>query len=478
MIWLFLKMKNYLKNHSKLIPFYLFFIALSIFSLNKPFFWDTIQLASKHAHWFYENNFSYFLLPDNIDSGHPPFFGMLLALTWKLFGRNLFVSHLFILPFLLGIIHQAYKLTEYFIPSKWKYFALAILLFDPTLLGQSVLVSPDIPLFFFFLLSLNAIFKSRNKILIIAACGLSLISLRGMMLCLIIALFYFILKLYNGKRFFNALKNVIVVFIPTALIPFIFLLIHYIKKGWIGYHPDSPWAISFEVVNLKGFILNTGLYVWRLIDFGRIFVWLTLSVILLSYKKLRFTGLSAPLVIISLLLFTVLPLPMLFHKSLLAHRYLLPVYFSIAFLTCHLLFNFRFSDNKKTLIATIVITSLILGNFVVYPDKIAKGWDSTLAHIPYYGLRDKMINYLKSNNIDVNEVGSGFPNTAAFKYTDLTNDDRSFAYKDLRKHKYIFYSNIFNDFSSQELDELKNNWILEKEFRCIQVKVQLYRKDM
>jgi hypothetical protein len=33
-------------------------------------------------------------------------------------------------------------------------------------------------------------------------------------------------------------------------------------------------------------------------------------------------------------------------------------------------------------------------------------------------------------------------------------------------------------FTDDEIDELKNNWILEKEYRCFQVRMQLYRKPV
>ena len=70
------------------------------------FFWDTVQLASQHAQFFLENGFSTFLLPDEMDSGHPPTFGFYLALVWRVFGKTLSISHLAMLPFLLGIVWQ------------------------------------------------------------------------------------------------------------------------------------------------------------------------------------------------------------------------------------------------------------------------------------------------------------------------------------------------------------------------------------
>jgi hypothetical protein len=87
-----------------------------------------------------------------------------------------------------------------------------------------------------------------------------------------------------------------------------------------------------------------------------------------------------------------------------------------------------------------------------------------------------MIKYIEENEIPFSEIGSDIPNTAQLKYIFLNGDERYFPMKDLKNQNYIFYSNIFNNFTDEELDELKSKWILEKEYCCMQVKVILYKK--
>ncbi|NJK85446.1 MAG: hypothetical protein HC906_05245 [Bacteroidales bacterium] len=87
-----------------------------------------------------------------------------------------------------------------------------------------------------------------------------------------------------------------------------------------------------------------------------------------------------------------------------------------------------------------------------------------------------MIEYIDETNIPFSEVGSDIPNTAQLKFIFLNEDERNFPMKNLTQQNYIFYSNIFNNFTDKELDELKTRWVLQKEFKCLQVKVQLYRK--
>ena len=146
------------------------------------FFWDTVQLGSIHAQFYFDNNFSFFFLPENIDSGHPPTFGIYIALIWKIFGKSLVTSHFAMLPFLMGIIFYAEKLGKYFFQDSIFTFAFILLLIvDPCLAGQAILVTPDIAIAFFFLMSLDGAFNQKRKILAIGVAGLCLISMRGIM---------------------------------------------------------------------------------------------------------------------------------------------------------------------------------------------------------------------------------------------------------------------------------------------------------
>ena len=97
-----------------ILPFWICCFLLTCWVSEHIFFWDTVQLASKHAHWYYEHEFNYFFLPETINSGHPPLFGMYIACCWQLFGKSLIISHFSMLPFLMGIIWLLYDIGVYF----------------------------------------------------------------------------------------------------------------------------------------------------------------------------------------------------------------------------------------------------------------------------------------------------------------------------------------------------------------------------
>ncbi len=466
------------KESLKLLPFYFFLIVLTISVSNNPFFWDKDIIISKQAFWFFENNFS-LQLPNSVDTGYTPFLGLLLALLWKIFGIKLQAGHYLMLPFSLGIIYQLYIfLKSLFTNEKYIFLTLILIIIDTTLLSQVIVVSSDLVLAFFFLLSINSILNKKRNILYFSLIGLSLVHFRGVISCLIVFIFdYYILRIEYKKEYLKSLFRAIPQYLPSVMIYSGYLIYHYKTTGWILKHDESPWAGSFEVVNFNGFIRNILIIAWRLVDFGRLFLWIAGIYFLMLFinKKIKYDK-NVILLVLLMSVALIVNLPsMLIFNLLAGHRYFIIVYLLLTVTFSYILFTKI--ENKKLvrLLYVMVLTGLISGNFWIYPDKIAKGWDATIAHVPYYRLRKKMINYIEEKGISFNDIGSEVPNTAGNKYIDLSGDNRQFPLKNFTTHRYIFYSNIYNMFTDEEIDELKYNWILEKEYKCLQVYVRLYK---
>ena len=438
-------------------------------------------MGSAHANYYYINDFSEVLLPIEIDSGHIPTFGMYLAILWEMFGRTLEVSHLGMLPFALGIVYQTFQLCRKFVPEQFVGVASILLLADPSLLSQMTLVSPDVCLLFFFLLGFNAVVENNKKWIMIAVFCLFLSSMRGMMVsfCLLgLDIFLHIDFKTTFRKIINQLFERSILYLPAVLLFLGYNYFHYMEKGWIGFHEDSPWAKSFEHIdNFKELLLNIGYYGWRVLDFGRFgFCVICLPLFLLYKKQLIETNRFRLLLFFTLFTMIALPLNMLWAKNLMGHRYLIPIYMTISLITATILFSNFINQKLKYALSIFWILCLIGGNFIVYPDKIAKGWDSTLAHLPYYKLRHQAIDYLDQEHIDFKQVQSFFPNLANIDRIDLNGDSRSFNYYDGTR-KYIFYSNIFN-VTDQEYDEIHNpaNYTLRKHFESQQVFIDIFEK--
>ncbi len=455
------------------------FYALVIFLvLDHPFFGDCINLGSRYAHWFLESNFSGIIAPAGIDSGNPPFFGAYLALWWKFFGRSLAVAHVAMLPFLIGIVWSFYHIARYFFEGKWLWMSLALLLLEPTLLAQSTMLSPDIPLTFFFLMAVAGLLNNRPNMQMLGLCGLPLLSTRGIMTVAVVFLAECFLIFLDKNRKFSFSR--IGKYIPAGLLAVGWMGYHYLNTGWISYNQESmPWAGGFATVGLVGYIKNVAILGWRILDFGRIFVWIVAGILLffLFTKKLvldrRFKILLA-LTLAPLLVFV----PVLARYSgLLQHRYLLQAYLLVALCV---LYGLQRMPSTKVAYPLFIFTlvGLLSGHFWIYPDKVAQGWDSSLAHVPYFELRDEMVQYIQAKNIAPTSVMTGTPNQFSYKETNTASSTWQFNHidgADYENAPYIFYSNAFNDVPDDFYDVLHSQWTPVKSFERSRIRVTLFK---
>ncbi len=390
------------------------------------------------------------------------------------------------LPFVLGIVFQSLKLVSKLFSEKWQLAAVVLLLADSTLLAQCTLVSPDVFVIFFFMMALNSIFGRNRLMLGIALAGLTLSSMRGMMcvagLFISEILIFFIetrpsISVRKSGEVVRSLLKISVSYLPAIIVAGLFLGWHYYKTGWIGYHKNMPWYTLYQPVGLRGAFYNTLILGWRLIDFGRLFIWIGGAYCLWHFYRYRpvVSRTLKTIIIITILIFLSIAHAVILHKGLAGHRYLLPVYLTFTLLVTFYLFEVTETGYLKKLFFWLMLAGILSGNFWVYPDKIAKGWDATLAYLPYFPLREKMMDYMESEGIKPDETGTAFPNLRKLDNIDLNGNMQTFAELNLKTNNYVFYSNVYNDFTKYEIMELRNKWKIVKELRFLQVKVILYK---
>lgn len=503
----------------------LFCVAITLFSLDIPFFWDNVYLVSKMAHYYYENSFASVVLPVELDSGHPPFYAMYVAAIWSIFGKTLAVSHWAVFPFLVILGMAYYHLARHFLPSKALPFAMILLLIEPTLLAQSVLGGVDIALTALYLVALNGIFYRKRGLLAVALVLMSAFSLRGIIAVALLGLTELVVKgrglgvrgQESGVRseesgvrqqetvfyqFYSIVRKIAPAYFPSIIFVLIWLLYHFQTNGFLLSNPDSPWAADYGYVDFKGWLKNLVIIDWRLLDFGRITLW-GMTIFLLfrwfmnteyrisnieytvSNTESSITNHQSPVTNHQSLIYYIL-LPLFFFIPFITlrytpilHRYFLPTFllFSILFIAVWFVIE---SKKMKSIVFGVVVLSLLSGHFWVYPDRIAKGWDASLAYLPYFELNNQATQYIERQNIPFEKVGAEFPAVNPRKFTHLTDDLHYFIDKDAYKmtdFKYILQSNVMNDFSDSDLEELQRengDWRLEKEWRKGQVYLRLY----
>ena len=479
-----------MRDFIRLLPFFACGIAFVGSVQYDPFFWDTVQLASKHAHHFYDNGLRWTPLPPEIDSGHPPVFGYYLALVWTCFGKTLPASHWAMLPFILLNIGLIYRIGQRAGSPRWAFWLLPLILLDPVVAGQHALVSPDVVLICGFLMAVSGMLERRRWLLSAGVFILCLVSMRGMMTAGALFVSQILLlqevKLIRpvSKKKVLRLLRAVISGIPPYVPGFVFaawyLWWHHAATGWTGYHAGSPWAPAFEKAGASQMLKNIAVVGWRWLDFGRICEWLLIAWLVFrggdgrqhrDNKKLG-TGVFFILCICLTVLLT--PSALLF-QNLSAHRYFLP-----CFLAFHL-FVFSFinhvaSATTRAYLFAALIAGFAFGNRWIYPRGISMGWDATLAHLPYHRLRAEAVAFLDSEKIPFEKVGSAFPNLNTGEQLLLNGDNRRFAEKDLARNEYIFSSNIFNDFSEKDLDLLQKHWLAIKHFEQAGVWIDIYRR--
>ncbi len=420
-------------------------IALLFWAQHDPFFWDTVQLASKQAHFFYDNGLRWAPLPPVIDSGHPPLLGYYLAVCWSFLGKTLAVSHWAMLPFLLGCHYFVLQIARYGLGPKLYLWAIPVFWLDPVMAGQSVLVSPDVLLVCFMLMSLHGILQEARLCVLLGIIGLCLISMRGMM-CAAAILIWQIWQL-------RGIRSSVLYFFPGFFLGIAFLGWHWAVTGWIGHHPASPWGAAFQRADNLGIIRNSLVLCWRFWDFGRIGEWLIWGLVALHIRAVS-PGKKEISLLFILALF-LLPTALL-YQNLSAHRYLLPLFLVLHFVVLRMCARSRY---PQSFLAGVLLF-LFSGHFWIYPHGVSMGWDSTFAHLPYHQLHKQGLSFLKDKNIDFQSVGTYFPNVNSLENLMLNGDNSTFSAIDLSKNQYVFVSNIYNDFEQEDLKQLEQNWVL------------------
>jgi len=457
-------------RNSYVLPFYLGAILLVFIVRDVSFFWDNILVGSQYADWYYQTNFSRLFVPEAM-AGYPPLFGMYLAGIWKIFGRSLASSHWAMLPFLFGIIYQSHLLASKFLKDYWIYTALGLMLLDPTVLAQCTQIGPDVPMLFLYLICANGITSGNKIYMAIALLGMSLLSPRAE-----IAIFAIGISdlLINKKFIFNHWRNALTAslpYVPGLLVLILWHYYHYQHFGWIFYNPSTNDLA--ERVGLGGVLRNAALIIWRIADFGRIVILIITSYLLwISWKRKIFTDKIEQVCYLTLSPLLVYSLIFLVFKNPVAHRY-----YTIVYVFVGLLFTLCCVEYLRIKIRwyaiTLVFIVFLSAHFLVYPDTIAKGWDASLAYLPYDKCRKEMISYLKNQHISPCRVVSDFPACEKFDHTDLNGDTASFATEPNLKGDYTLYSNVMN---SDTIATIINNQHLIHEIHHGQVYCRLYRK--
>lgn len=438
-------------------------VSLLVFLFSKDlfFFWDTVQLASKHGHWYYENNFSHFFLPEHIDSGHPPIFGMYQAAVWKLLGKTLWSSHLAMIPFVWVFIYYTLRFVQDYSGTKSPCIAVLAIVSCTPMVGHIVLVSPDVVLMSMFVASLYFLRQRKTYGFVLTILILAIISQRGFVIALALMIWALVYRKEYGRSW--------IAFLPGLFLFLFFYVAHYLHTGWNVAHADSPWSSSFEMNSLSAIVKNVAIYGWRLLDFGMIACWMGLGFIMIKMNKLR----CDPLLILMIWLILVLGGVTIPFTGLVNHRYYLPIHWLLSVMVIANVYrlDFRF---KRVLLFLVALVAMS-GHRWIYPNHISQGWDTSLCHLPFYNLRNEALQYTEKNSIPIGEISTGFPLSSDQRFIDLYTKGTMNNF-DLSIDSLVLWSNVMNTFKDQDIMILEKNFvpIFDRSKRGVEMK--LYKR--
>jgi len=451
-------------KNEKLI--YIFAIALAvvinIFSWHLPFFWDTI-LTSTITQYFYEHGFQNFITPAQYDAGHPPLFYIYVTSFYHFFGKNLFAAHLSMLPFTLVGIFSFIKILQHFQFDK-KYQLIGTVLFFsiPAVITQYCLVSYDAVLLSLYLASILLILRQQKILFAVAIIGIVGVSLRGLFCVASLSVTIYFLE----KRAIRSWLKWNLYFLPAIVLMLVWLIHHHAQTGWWLSTNAANWSEQRGFVNFFGLFKN-GISISRCL-FDLCIALLSLLSLFYFVQKRKFDDLTL-LWFIPMLIFS---LSFLLFTNPINHRYFLIVYVLM------LLPVLQFLSNKKIIYSVITTFVLILGHLLIYPVPISNGWDCTLEHTSYNYVRNDYFGlYARDFYVDRTTIGTVFPMDASRHQTDLLNDTIRMINvngKSIDSIPYVLYSNACNDFSDEQIEQLKK-WETVIQLKNGLVEMILYR---
>jgi hypothetical protein len=441
-------------------------VSWNVYSWHFPFFWDSVS-HSRIATWYLETNFSSITIPEEYDAGHPPFFNLYLAMAWRLFGRTLASAHLAMLPLLALILIQYHRLTMRWLSPIARPWAMLLLFCEPTFLTQAGMVSADVGLMAFYLLALNALLDERRCLAASAMLLLCAMSFRGILMAG--ALFITEVAFFRFAGSGTSGWRRMLTYAPVAILVLAWLTIHHAAVGWWISPPPATYGGQRELLGLRGMAWNAALIGWRLVDLGRVFLWLFVFVagFSLGWAKIRssrpsiqaLVALAAPTLFLSLLFIP--------FSNPVGHRYYLVSYLMLSILAVNLA-EMKGWSLRRRIGLTLVGVGLATGHWWIYPEGIAKGWDASLAHLPVFRLEERQQKYLKSSHIVPSEVCADFPFLHSPYITRLIGQKQEPWLRNFLEEsdcKWALYSNVNNGFSNSQITEFRNPGIWEEMHR-------------
>ena len=165
-------------------------------------------------------------------SGHPPLFFIALASIWKIFGRSLLTSHVFIL--FLGALSLTFlfNLTKKIFGFREAVAASVLLLSNPLFFAQVGITYLAIPLTCFAILTVYLYLNQKYWLYALAATAMLLVKETTIIVLAAIIIYDFFQNVLNRKKVTIAVKRTLFLALPAVPLV-LWYLYHWRMEGWL-----------------------------------------------------------------------------------------------------------------------------------------------------------------------------------------------------------------------------------------------------
>jgi hypothetical protein len=436
------------------------YITVIVSCCHIPVFWDMYGQV-KTAHYYLETNFKHLLPNGNgfTDNGHFPLYALYLSVLFKLFGFKLWLAHVSIIPFVIGVLYQLQLLCKRFLSDEKTLWVLLLMLIHPAVAAQSIYFSSEICFVFFALWMLNTIKDIRASRMVLSSSLLCLLNLRALPLVIIVLICFVFLKKQRSAWYLSL----------SILVAIAWMFIHFYASGWFFINPENIGHRT--AIGFIGMMKNLFWCLVKLTDFGNIIALIFIALFCFKQKRIEEPVVFLLLATIAVIAFCVpLSNPISNRYFLLVYILTLPVF----------IYSIKSFSKQKTAAACLVFALLMIqSSGLTMPDKYGNAWDCNLQSLNYFDVRRELDDYVVENHISPIDVAAGFQLYFNDKYYLMNDSDKEYdllSDTEMNENLYITDSNICNNYNEQRKEYLEKNYTLVKSFTKGSVYIRLYSK--
>lgn len=344
-------------------------IAFWLPTIDIPYWWDSAGYVVHSAKQFVETNFNPLVPRDEYTNfAHPPFFITILAVSWKIFGESLFISHFLNFIFTFLVLFYTYLLGKELFKDKISgsligFLAGILLLFTPVFLAQLGIIYVEIPVTAFAVMTVYYAFKKNLFGYLVSGTLMVLTKEMAIFIILIILVIAFFNEIFHWLKkkeklnFIKFSKKFFLGSIPLFLL-LLWFLYHKLISGWWLVIPGRELGGGQEISFDRLWMVFKFLFFdqWRFIP--------TFAIIFSGIAAFLKKDLSEYFLKLKILLTLLIPIitVLVFGFTELLHRYIIIAlpFFYLLFFYCLALFFLKKPVKQQIEIFGVITLILLL----------------------------------------------------------------------------------------------------------------------